>query len=1561
MAPEYQPSAYPFTNKGIKQKDAALLEPGEFYDALNVVTVQEGVLVTRSGRKVLGSLSAAASNPNKIAKLSWSGTDSNNPRYISEGSSIWRTLDYASFTEVATGVADPATAVQKRFGASSFHAGSYSGEPYMYLATPLKMLKDYGRTPYASLRQWGILPPAAAASGVRGTPYTKNIFTAGTTYTGALTGYEYINLVVGGSLDLAAFDTPSVAPSGYKRDGYDSADYIEMQLQLENVQAVGELRLWIDCDDGSFQNYYEKAIAPNQLQPAVVLSETVNEAITTTDPYTDEVYELQPAYTTLDEILRIPKNSFRKINQAGQVEQDTLNWKSVVAVRILIQTLTTGYDTTVVYVKLVGGFGPDSEATPTAQPYDYLYCYRNTTTGNFGNPSPAMASYYAVNAKQEPVVVTVYGTADANISGANSIAIYRRGGVFTDGLYRLVGYATNPGETAGVPNSVTFQDSFSDSDLVNAAILEFDNDPPVTSPLPTPFRGALTADYAAGWRTISFSGSTTTDITVGTRLQVIRAGNSASDEEVVVQAVISSSSVRVFFQNAHVAGEGIICSYVVGKACRGVFEAFESLFVYGDSNNPHILYKSKKGRPEAFPVINESDGTSNQVVVGNPGNPIQAATEWGGEVVSLNLKSIFVIPVWGSQMQRPVEVPAKRGLFAPHAWCKGDNYIYYLAYDGVYAWSGGQSVKISQDIDWMFKKRVVNGLQPIDLGQVTAANRDYIAFEFHKNYLYIVCWDAGGNLIRLRFNTIDLTWVRESFANTSANFMLAELDTGDLISCRYNAAGGVIAKEDEIGTSSTSDDYSGTSGLSGTAIPFLIRTGFYSPGGPSVSKLFGDVLLELKNPYSDVLVKMYYDHSTTVDPVDQFTITAAAGRRLIPLPLQQSGGYTSGKEARSISLEISGAGGFPAGPTELYSVTINYLPRAQVQYGRASEWDDGGYPHDKRLYEFVIEYDTAGGSVDLALDTITGVDGSTNNLAVQTFTITGSGRAQATIKANDGIIAKKFRVRPTVETAYFKVFGIKYLFEEYPPDIVPFTPYSDYGHEWEKHLRVLHLDVDTGGVNVTVAIEGDGATLQTITVNSTEATRNQQHPINLNLISKKIRLKVTSVGSGGKFQLHGHRFEFDKYPPDVVYATEISDYGYQYLKYLQQLVIDVNTGGQIVPVIIEGDGSDLQTVQIQTSATDRRRTLTLNQSLTARKIRLKVTPGTIPSGGRFQLFDQQIIFLPADKGPVKHTFDWDRLDYLFDKRLTQLVLEYDKGVSACTMLMDTLTGLNGDQINLAVQSIVLTGTGRSVQPVPLADSFVVKAVRLRPQAVPNVNFKHWDYNFTFEKLPPDITLFTEWSDLGWACDKTFRNVVLEVNTGGVAATVNVQLDGTTVQTFSVTSTDTDRVRILTFDQSYSGKLFRVTSTPGSGGKFQIYNVKPDFVKEPCAVTRWDSLEVSMGYNGYKFLKQVWLQYVCASTVTFSIYRDGETLFYQKSLPAQSAKEVQRFYLPENVSTALNKSKRYRFVLTSSTAFKFWAETSRIEWMPLGYDMRQAFAQMTFHHMLQPAAFAEAAA
>jgi hypothetical protein len=128
----------------------------------------------------------------------------------------------------------------------------------------------------------------------------------------------------------------------------------------------------------------------------------------------------------------------------------------------------------------------------------------------------------------------------------------------------------------------------------------------------------------------------------------------------------------------------------------------------------------------------------------------------------------------------------------------------------------------------------------------------------------------------------------------------------------------------------------------------------------------------------------------------------------------------------------------------------------------------------------------------------------------------------------------------------------------------------------------------------------------------------------------------------------------------------------------------------------------------------------------------------------------------------------------------------------------------------------------------------------------------------------------------------------------------------------------------------------------------LFGVQAEFEKDACAISHWDSLYQVLGSDGFKYIKQVWLDFQCAVPVVFSIYRDGGTLFYQETLPAQSVRAVARFFLPDyGVAYAFNKSKSYRFVLDSqdgATGVKMYRDGCRVETRNLSGDQRSGYAQ-----------------
>lgn len=1831
---------------------------------------------------------------------------------------------------------------------------------------------------------------------------------------------------------VSFFAAKNLSLNGDPEDQFDTVDPVYISIYVDQPQIIQDLRIRLGVGEtadpaGNPTDFYETVVTPSTIAPVVTAAtdpanqanvydyaqqraDLVNQGIVG-DFINENDYllqqtrpqELPPTISGEPVWVQIgpQKREFVTVGKAGQPGFD---WRSITSVTIIARSqnasITTPFNVALGNVAAVGGGGPDA-SQPGYFPYNYLYRYRNAKSNAPGNPCVDQPDNSGVIPKRRSVIVQVRGTETAvagqpqrdDLYGAGTLQVFRRGGLYSDGLYRLVKNHFNPltitgtisGTTltktsnanwefasflvgasvqytnGGVPRSTTITailsgqqvqladadaftgviqigtiviDDTADEDILGAEVMEFDNDQPVTSTLKQAVSGVIGAFLFGG------GGIGINRITVGSQRgdapavrigSIINIGSGSNYEQARIIFIYGNNplDIEVYFQKTHTVGEQIEVNAAAGQPCTLTCIVGDAAFIAGDPNNEGLLYKSKQGNPEAFPIVNQITRNLNIVQVTAPSQKLVEITEWNGEVCALTSVGIKTVRIWNGDITPPQDTPANRGLMDRRCYAKGDNRLWYLSYDGIYAWTGGQSLKISEAVNWIFQGRTVNGIPPLDYD-----NLIFACMEYAQNTLYFSYLAQNGLFYRLRYETMFDRWHLDITNSTAGNTDVItayyrELDTGDLLGARLNSDAPSrfqFIQELASGTVGSSDTFPITdaTGLAGNAIKFSLATPAFTNGSPETQKLFTQVILELSNPDSDVAVVPYYDFSSAPGG-DSFVIPAQRGtctvtgtacarntgilftadmvgsairfadgslnvitafvnanavtlqtaqtftgtfyllrRRRVPLPLDQTTivGQTLGREAYAISYQISGEGRIA--PT-FNSLVFDFAPLSEIQRGKNVDWDDLGYPYDKWLKTLSIEYNMNGQDVQMYLDTISGIDGETQTLGVMQFTLggTGTGRSKANIpvvsQSTDRIICKMIRLRPAVQGTNIQIFDFNFEFEQYPADITRFTDPSDYGKPWEKYFnqlvmevdtggvaaqvfifidgsgtpaqgltvtstntdrmrlltlrngiqgrmarlavipgvggkfqlfkhdfvttpadkgpvthtydwddlghpddkrmyhmtfeyevtntmqvqlsgtvgignsqvpqnittftltpggrkevtyqfpinsvyklirlqptltdpltdakiyvpkwqfekyppdivpytepsnwgspyqkyfQQLNLDVDTGGVNATVQVEIDGNIVQSLTVNTTALNRLVNLTLLGNLLGRQARI-INTAGVGGKFQLFNHEFitlpadkgpvlhtydwtnnghPYDKrfyevafeyevsapmnmvlegrsgiggnqtttvittlaltpggrnmqnyafpnnsvykqvrlrpeagvppegariyqpvfqaenYPPDVVPFTEPADYGTPYDKYFNQLDLDVDTGGVAATVQVEIDGAVVQTLQVTTTQYDRKRNLTLLPQLRGKLGRIVNTAGP---GGKFQLFNQTFIVVPADAGPVVHSFDWDNLGHPYDKRLKSVTLEYDPdGVNGVNMLMDTITGNDGTIITLDALTFPLAGSDRSLQTFPIPDGTVVKMIRFHPQTT-GVNWKHWKYTFDFERMPQDTLLFTEFDDLGYPCEKILRSINIDADTGGVTADLNLEVDGQISHTFQVQTTEFDRTRVLTPPSNIIGFRFRMKPVPGPGGKFQLFKYQYDRLLEPCRVNRWDSYEQSFGSNGYKFIKQVWLEYTSTCPLAMFIYRDDGELFHVEPLPAHDTRAVYRFFVPKagdpsvvGVEKRYNKSKIYRFVMVADNTdgwFKFYRDASRVETLNTGQDQRAGYQQ-----------------
>ncbi len=658
------------------------------------------------------------------------------------------------------------------------------------------------------------------------------------------------------------------------------------------------------------------------------------------------------------------------------------------------------------------------------------------------------------------------------------------------------------------------------------------------------------------------------------------------------------------------------------------------------------------------------------------------------------------------------------------------------------------------------------------------------------------------------------------------------------------------------------------------------------------------------------------------------------------------------------------------GMWQLFSHSFKFQKADQGEVVHTQDWDDLGYRYDKRLYTVNIRWDNSAygdAAVTLQLDLLSGVGGGTVQSAVATFSLGTTGRSEKTFPLPDGLIAKAVRLYPQGSTlpAGFKIWPPEFQKEQYPPDIVAFTPWEDGGYEYDKYANQIDLEVNTNNVAVTFQVQADGSTVFTGTAQQTEPNRRVNITLPTGLKGKKWRIftdptQAALTSGGGMWQLFSHSFKFE--PADkgqVGHTFDWDDLGSPADKLLLNVTFeyDTTTGGSLTLQMdtLSGIGGTTLTSNVGTFTlgSGRGKTNFPIPSDTIVKM-VRVYPSSSPSTGykQWKYHFEQVNY-PYDFVRVT---PWKDASSPVDKEPSWLWIDSDtSGVAASVQLQNE---------NGTVMTVSHTGTSSNRKKnyaIPVDTH--AKMWRVLSQEGTGGRFQLWGWGFErwqpFEQSspinPPEIILATPWNDFSYPFEKLARNLIITINTGGVACSVALQTsEAGTVFTTSVTSTNTTRPQApIPCTANLLGKMWRLVFTPGTGGLSQLWNWSLDCVREPAAVKSWDSYEQTLGSKFFKFIAQGWWMYTCASSVTLTILSDTGTS--SVTLPAHSTRATERFPLPSVWGSGLNKSKGYRVQLSSASPMKFYPAGSGLEFMVFGGDRHAAYQQSTFSEIMGIAA------
>jgi hypothetical protein len=840
-------------------------------------------------------------------------------------------------------------------------------------------------------------------------------------------------------------------------------------------------------------------------------------------------------------------------------------------------------------------------------PYKYVYTYASSATNWEGNPTQIMLSDSQVTTVINGITYNIgqpqtsfnnyiqingiYGTDDPQV---DLIYLYRAGGSLTDGIYRRIQVFGNLGLGNTLP---AYNDVAPDTAIVNQPQVNFDHDPPVPSTAKNPLRSQLNAIGTLGPGRVTFLTNSAIfesgflfpyGATRGSTMHII------GGEDVTIEFITSPQTAVVYLQKSYGNNTLVEIDTVCNQSCNLTTQAFDSIFIAGDPANPHILYKSKTGFPEAFPVADAS-GTVLQLLVSDPGNPIVNITEFRGNILCMCAKSFYEVPVFNGVMLPANITPAQRGLYAKDAWCRVDNAIWYLGYDGIYSWDGAQSIKMSEAVDLIFHNfrstlGTVNELAPINFSPSWA---QYTRMCYYHNLVHVIYIDVDALTWELVYDTRAGRWYQNEKSNghiggQEERVLFTENDTGNLI---YLRDGGFCCIDDSEDTNNnTSDEYSGSPIGSGTTIRGIAVTGWLDCGDQYVNKVFDEILIDFDpgGPlFGNALVVTVYTDYSWATVVDTFSIPAAAvsQRQWFSFIMNQQSNTGWNREAKVIAFGFVMVGG-PLRPT-MYGMKLRWRAVGQITAGPVYDWNNLGHPWDKRLTEFTVEFDTQSTARTLILDTIGGLNGNNVSTGVGTYTfsnaiITGPGRGLQVFPVSDGTICKLVRLRADTSTAFasaagsqfFRLLNVDFQFTKFPPDISSFTEPNDFGYPCEKVARNLILKIDTGGVVCGVNLIGDGSTVATFNVSTTLDDWERIIPVQTNpdVIARLYKLSFTP-GVNGKAQLFDWSLDYVKEPCAVnLVDTFETDFGFNGWKYIYQGWFDYFSVGPLLLNIYRDTG-----------------------------------------------------------------------------------------------------------------------------------------------------------------------------------------------------------------------------------------------------------------------------------------------------------------------------------------------------------------------------------------------------
>lgn len=188
---------------------------------------------------------------------------------------------------------------------------------------------------------------------------------------------------------------------------------------------------------------------------------------------------------------------------------------------------------------------------------------------------------------------------------------------------------------------------------------------------------------------------------------------------------------------------------------------------------------------------------------------------------------------------------------------------------------------------------------------------------------------------------------------------------------------------------------------------------------------------------------------------------------------------------------------------------------------------------------------------------------------------------------------------------------------------------------------------------------------------------------------------------------------------------------------------------------------------------------------------------------------------------------------------------------------------------------------------------------------------------------------TEWESGGRLSDKYVKGIIMEVDTGGQAKTIQILADGAVQTTLTVNATGR-QVLQFSFNQ-FLARLLRLRPTDTNWWKLYSYNWI--FDQEPLKLTRWESQELTHGVPGWHSLLYANITIRSTSAVTLEVTpytQTGALASTTYSLSSTSGAKLKLF-----VPFQPMKGIMYKYLFTSGSEFWLYRPETDVLVLPWG--------------------------